>query len=136
LARKRALALGFDVEFIGLPSEKIPLDTDSVDTVLVTYSLCTIPDPVSALRVMARVLRPNGRLLFCEHGMAPDANIKKWQDRANPLWRKLAGGCNLNRDIPRLLQTVGFTVTELESSYLPGTPKIAGYNYWGHARMG
>ena len=136
LAGKRAAALGFDVEFIGLPSEEIPLDTDSVDTVLVTYSLCTIPDPVTALRGMARVLRPNGRLLFCEHGMAPDANVRKWQDRVNPLWSKMAGGCNLNRDIPALLEAAGFTVPELENCYLPGTPKIAGYNYWGQARIG
>ncbi|MEP1594016.1 MAG: class I SAM-dependent methyltransferase, partial [Halieaceae bacterium] len=92
LAGERARDLEFDVEFIGLPGEQIPLDEDSVDTVLVTYSLCTIPDPVAALRGMAKVLRPGGKLLFCEHGKAPDASVRKWQDRINPVWRKIAGG--------------------------------------------
>jgi ubiquinone/menaquinone biosynthesis C-methylase UbiE len=84
LAGRRAAKLGFEVEFVGLPGEQIPLATDSVDTVLVTYSLCTIADPVSALIGMARVLRPGGHLIFCEHGKAPDAAVCKWQDRINP----------------------------------------------------
>ena len=135
LAGERARDLEFDVEFIGLPGEQIPLDQDSVDTVLVTYSLCTIPDPISALRGMAKVLRPGGKLLFCEHGMAPDVSVRTWQDRINPVWRKIAGGCNLNRDIPTLLNDSGFTVGEMESMYLPNTPRIAGYNVWGDARV-
>ncbi|MEH6550824.1 MAG: class I SAM-dependent methyltransferase [Pseudomonadales bacterium] len=133
LAGKRAENLPFDVEFIGLPSEQIPLADDSVDTVLVTYSLCTIPDPVTALEGMRRVLRPNGKLIFCEHGRAPDSGVHKWQNRINPMWKVLFGGCNLNRDIPQLLQLGGFTVDSLESMYLPSTPKIAGFNYWGIA---
>lgn len=136
LAGARAEHLGFDVEFIGLPSEQIPLDDASVDTVVVTFSLCTIPDPVTALEGMARVLRPEGSLIFCEHGRAPDANVQKWQDRINPIWRRLAGGCHLNRDIPALLSSGGFEVSALEAGYLPGTPRIAGYNYWGSARRG
>ncbi|MEP1472259.1 MAG: class I SAM-dependent methyltransferase [Halieaceae bacterium] len=135
LAGERARDLEFDVEFIGLPGEQIPLDEDSVDTVLVTYSLCTIPDPVAALRGMAKVLRPGGKLLFCEHGKAPDASVRKWQDRINPVWRKIAGGCNLNRDIPTLLSDSGFTVDDMESMYLPNTPRMAGYNVWGDARV-
>ena len=136
LAGERARDLEFDVEFIGLPGEQIPLDQASVDTVVVTYSLCTIPDPISALRGMAKVLRPGGKLLFCEHGMAPDASVRKWQDRINPVWRKIAGGCNLNRDIPMLLSESGFAVGEMESMYLPNTPRMAGYNVWGDARVG
>ena len=82
---------------------------------------------------MARVLRPGGRLVFCEHGKAPDSSVCKWQDRINPYWRRFAGGCNLNRDIPGLLEEGGFAVSELQNAYLPGTPMIAGYNYWGSA---
>ncbi len=135
LAGKRAAELDLDIEFIGLPGEEIPLEDHSVDTVLVTFSLCTIPDPVQALRGMARVLRPGGQLVFCEHGRAPDEGVRRWQDRINPTWRRIAGGCNLNRDIPALLQDGGFVVQELEQMYLPGTPKIAGYNYWGSAQL-
>ena len=136
LAAERAAHLDFEVEFIGLPGEEIPLEDDSVDTVLVTYSLCTIPDPASALRGMARVLRPGGRLIFCEHGRAPDAAVSKWQDRINPLWRRMLGGCNLNRDVPGLLSEGGFAVERLETMYLPSTPKFAGFNYWGSAQLG
>jgi SAM-dependent methyltransferase len=134
LARDRAAHLDFTVEFLALPGEDIPLADASVDTVLVTFALCTIPDPVTALRGMARVLRPEGQLLFCEHGAAPDQNVRKWQDRLNPLWRRVAGGCHLNRGIPHLLQQGGFSVADLHTSYLPGTPKFAGYNYWGSAQ--
>ena len=134
LAAERASQLDFEVEFIGLPGEQIPLDNDTVDTVLVTYSLCTIPDPVAALQGMARVLRPGGELIFCEHGVAPDPAVIKWQSRVNFVWSKIAGGCNLNRDIPALVQQGGFTIDTLETQYLPGTPRIAGFNYWGGAR--
>jgi ubiquinone/menaquinone biosynthesis C-methylase UbiE len=135
LAGERAAQLDFDVEFIGLPGEEIPLGDDSVDTVMVTYALCTIPDPATALKGMARVLRPGGKLIFCEHGRAPDPDVVRWQDRINPLWRKIAGGCNLNRDIPGILQEGGFNVGSLDECYLPGTPRFAGYNYWGTAHQ-
>jgi len=133
LAGERAAHLDFDVEFIGLPGEQIPLEDDSVDTVMVTFSLCTIPDPVAALHGMARVLRPGGNLVFCEHGCSPDPSVRKWQDRLDPLWGKIAGGCHLNRNIPELLGEGGFRVTELNAAYLPGTPRFAGYNFWGTA---
>lgn len=133
LAGARAAKLDFDVDFIGLPGEEIPLADASVDTVLVTFALCTIPDPVRALKGMARVLRPGGELVFCEHGLAPDPGVRVWQDRMNPLWRRMAGGCHLNRDIPQLLSAGGFSVAALQTGYLPGTPRFAGYNYWGSA---
>lgn len=135
LAGERASNLPFKVEFVGLPSEEIPLEDNSVDTVLMTYSLCTIPDPVSALRGMGRVLRPGGKLVFCEHGEAPDEDVRRWQARINPVWRKIAGGCNLNRDILALLGAGGFKTGDVQSMYLPSTPRIAGFNYWGDATL-
>ena len=135
LAARRAAAVDFEVEFVGLPGEQIPLDDNSVDTVMVTYSLCTIPDPVTALQGMARVLRPSGKLIFCEHGMAPDAGVRKWQNRIDPFWKMLAGGCHLNRDIPGIVAAGGFAIEEVQEMYLPSTPRFAGYNFWGTARQ-
>lgn len=135
IAGSRAKDLPFDVEFIGLPGEEIPLDANSVDTVLVTYSLCTIPDPHKALEGMRRVLRPGGKLIFCEHGAAPDANVRKWQDRINPVWKAVCGGCNLNREIPSIIGGAGFEVKQMETMYLPSTPRFAGFNYWGAAQV-
>jgi ubiquinone/menaquinone biosynthesis C-methylase UbiE len=122
-----------ELHWLDLPGEKIPLHDHSVDTVVLTYTLCTIPDWRAALAQMLRVLKPEGRLLFLEHGAAPDAAVRRWQDRLNPGWRRCAGGCNLNRDIPALLREAGFEIVRLETMYLPGTPRIAGYNYWGEA---
>lgn len=134
IAGDRAKDLPFDVEFIGLPGEEIPLDANSVDTVLVTFSLCTIPEPEKALEGMRRVLRPGGKMIFCEHGAAPDAGVRKWQDRVNPVWKVVCGGCNLNREIPSIIESSGFKIGKLETMYLPSTPKIAGFNYWGAAQ--
>ena len=103
LARERIAQAGLDVALVGLSAEQIPLPDASFDTVLITYTLCTMPDPPAALREMRRVLAPGGRLLFCEHGRAPDESVRRWQDRLQPLWGKLAGGCHLGRDIPALL---------------------------------
>jgi ubiquinone/menaquinone biosynthesis C-methylase UbiE len=120
------------VEFIDLPGEQIPLDDNSVDTVLVTYTLCTIPDAVAVLEGMRRVLKPGGKLLFCEHGKAPDENVLRWQNRLNSTWGRIGGGCNINRDIPALLEKGGFRITRDERMYIPG-PKVLCYNYWGSA---
>ena len=122
-----------EVEFIDLPGEEIPLEADSVDTVLVTYSLCTIPDAGAALEGMRRVLKPGGRLLYCEHGIAPDENVRRWQSRLNPAWSKIAGGCNMNRDIPGLITQSGFEITNDERMYIPGA-KMLSYNFWGIAK--
>ena len=132
MARKAARSVRFDVEFIDLPAEEIPLPDDSVDSVVTTYSLCTIPDVELALREMARVLRTGGELIFCEHGAAPDAGVRRWQDRIDPLWRRVSGGCHLNRPIPTLLEEGGFRVNDLETDYLPGW-RPASFNYWGTA---
>lgn len=126
-------AAPFDVEWLGLPGEEIPLDNNSADTIVLTYTLCTIPDWHKALLQMRRVLKPGGKLLFSEHGEAPDANIKHWQEKINPYWKCIVGGCNLHRPIPAMLEQGGFKIDKLESMYLPSTPKIAGFNYWGAA---
>ena len=129
LARKKLAGSKLEVEMIDLPGEEIPLDANSVDTVVITYTLCTIPDPQRALRGMRRVLRPGGSLLFSEHGIAPDEGVRRWQDRLNPSWRRFAGGCNINRDIPGLLQSSGFRGVVDERMYIPGV-KVLSYNYW------
>lgn len=130
--RRRLQGDTLPVDLIDLPGEQIPLDNNSVDTVLLTYTLCTIPDPVTALEGMRRVLKPGGQLLFCEHGRAPDAGVQKWQDRLNGAWCRLAGGCNMNRDIPALLRAGGFEIVDEERMYIPGL-RILSYNYWGAA---
>jgi SAM-dependent methyltransferase len=133
LAQHRVDETGLDVEFVGLPDGEIPLADASVDTIVITFSLCTIPDPVAALRGMLRVLNRDGQLLFCEHGLAPDAPVVKWQNRLDGPWGKIAGGCHLNRDIPTILEAGGFHVETIDSMYLPGTPRFAGFNFWGTA---
>lgn len=132
LAADVANATPFDVDFVSAGAEEIPLESDSVDTVMVTYTLCTIPDAESALREMARVLKPEGKLVFCEHGLAPDAGVRRWQDRLDPIWRRLGGGCHLNRDIPGLIRNGGFEIEGMETMYLPGW-RPASFNYWGTA---
>ncbi|HLF55682.1 MAG TPA: methyltransferase domain-containing protein [Thermoanaerobaculia bacterium] len=132
LAREKANRAAFPVEFLKASAEEVPLPDHTVDTVVVTYTLCTVPDAQRALAQIARVLRPNGRLLFCEHGLAPDEGTRKWQRRMNPLWKRLGGGCHLDRDIPALLSGGGFRELELATMYLPGW-KPASYNYWGRA---
>jgi ubiquinone/menaquinone biosynthesis C-methylase UbiE len=133
LARQRIAQAGLPVNLLALSAEQIPLPDASFDTVLVTYTLCTIPDPLAALREMRRVLAPGGQLLFCEHGRAPEASVQRWQERLQPLWGPLAGGCHLGRNIPALLQASGFQVPELHTGYLPG-PKPMTYHYWGAAQ--
>ena len=131
LAQKRIAKAGLKVELVGLSAERLPLDTDSFDTVVCTYTLCSIPDPAMALAEMRRVLRPGGRLLFSEHGLAPDASVRGWQHRLQPIWGAVSGGCHLSADIPHLIKDAGFKV-DVNSAYLPG-PKFVSYHYWGMA---
>ena len=132
LAEKNLEGMNLDLEFIDLPGEEIPLEANSVDTVLVTYTLCTISDAATALEGMRRVLKPSGRLLFCEHGAAPEENIRRWQNRLNSPWSKIAGGCNMNRNIPEMINAAGFRIVNDERMYIPGL-RILSYNYWGSA---
>ena len=132
-SQRRRNTADFPVERIGLSGENIPMESDSVDTVVITYSLCTIPDPVQALREMRRILKSDGEILFCEHGRAPDHNIAKWQKRIDPFWSKLAGGCQSGRDIPSLITQAGLKTIELDQFYIPG-PRVLSYNYWGRAQ--
>lgn len=131
LARKRIERSGLNVELMGLSAEKLPAANASFDTVVCTYTLCTIPDPLAALAEMKRVLVPGGRLLFSEHGLSPDASVARWQTRLQPLWGPLSGGCHLARDIPALLKEAGFR-TQPESGYIPG-PRLLSYHFWGQA---
>ena len=125
---------GLDVEFLGQPCEDVPLDDQSVDTVVVTYTLCSIADVVPALEEVRRVLKPRGHLLFCEHGKAPDKNVYKWQERLNPVWRKVSGGCNIHRDVPAILEHSGFKIEDDNRMYVPGIRALS-YNYWGSGRI-
>ena len=134
MASKVASEEGLEVDFLISEAEDIPLPDNEVDTVLITYTMCTITEVMRANEEMRRVLKPKGTMIFCEHGKSPDQNVFKWQKRINPLWRKIAGGCNLHRDIPSLIKESGFKLEKLDTMYLPSTPKFAGYNYWGYAK--
>ena len=133
IAKRVAKTHKLEIEFLECGAESIPLADNSIDTIVITYTMCTIPDISLSNAEMFRVLKPNGKLLFCEHGIAPDESVAKWQKIINPVWNKIAGGCNLNRDIPRLIKSSGLKISEIEEMYLPSTPKFAGYNYWGVA---
>jgi ubiquinone/menaquinone biosynthesis C-methylase UbiE len=122
----------FDVEYLQASAENIPLDDGSADSIVVTYSLCSVPETIDALKDMRRVLKPGGELLFCEHGAAPEQNVRCWQDRLTPIWRKAAGGCRLNLQIPALIEQGGFKIRALNTMYIQGM-KFASFNYWGSA---
>lgn len=122
-----------NVEWLSLPGEQIPLEDKSMDCVVLTYTLCTIPDWRAAMQQINRVLKPEGKVFFCEHGEAPDASVKKWQDRLNPLWGKVFGGCNLNRPVIENITSAGFSIEWYESNYMDGAPRFASYMSLGAA---
>ena len=134
IAKSSAKEKQFEIEFLECGAEDIPLPDKTIDTVLITYTMCTIPNVTLSNSEIMRVLKDDGKLLFCEHGLAPDTRVSKWQNTINPLWNKIAGGCNLNRNIPKLITSSGFRISNMEEMYLPSTPKFAGYNYWGTAK--
>jgi len=133
LAQRLVREAPFPVRLLGAGAESIPLESESVDTVVITYSLCSVDEPQAALAEIRRVLKPRGRLVFCEHGASPDRPVRRWQDRVTPVWRRFAGGCHLNRDVPGMIQEAGFQLREFETGYLPGW-KPAAWNTAGFAR--
>ena len=133
MTRERATHVRFPVDMVEASAESVPLPTATADTVVTTWTLCSIPDTTRALAEARRVLKTRGRLLFIEHGRAPDAGVRAWQDRLTPLWRHLAGGCQLNRDIPRILTTAGFRIDDLDAGYSDVGPRPFAYLYRGSA---
>ena len=133
MAQRVANRSSLPVAFIEGSADAIPLDDNSVDTVVTTWTLCTIPEVDRALSEMRRVLGPSGQLLFVEHGLAPEANVRKWQDRLTPTWKRIGGGCHLNRPIRTLIENGGFGITKIETGYMRG-PKPMAFMYEGSAR--
>ena len=133
LARRRITRAPFPTDFIPCSAERIPLGDRTVDTVVTTWTLCTIPEPVRALEEMRRVLKSEGRLIFIEHGRSPDDRVLSWQERLTPMWKRIGGGCHLNRRIDALVTEAGFRIAEIEKAYSRG-PKPLAYLYKGVAR--
>lgn len=133
MAQINAKGASRPVTFLEASAEQIPLDDKSIDTVVTTWTLCTIPNGLRALEDMRRVLKPNGKLLFVEHGLAPERGVQKWQNRLTPIWARVSGGCHLNRPIGAMIEAGGFKIDRLETGYLPG-PKPFAFLYEGCAR--
>jgi ubiquinone/menaquinone biosynthesis C-methylase UbiE len=133
LAEKQRSRTKLNVEFLDLPGERIPLQDGAVDTVVSTFTFCTIPGVVEAIRGIGRVLRPGGRLLFFEHGRSPDPRVRRWQARCEPLLYRVFEGCHLTRDIPSLIAQGGFRIEQIEAAYLAKFPKSWAYCWWGSA---
>lgn len=122
-----------DIEFLDLPGERIPLADASVDTVVSTFTLCTIPGVVEAIQGIARVLKPGGKLIFFEHGLSPDPSVQRWQARSEPFFRWAFEGCHVTRDIPTLIGGGGFRIERMDAGYLAPFPKSGSYCWWGVA---
>ena len=133
MARRHTAWTHFPVQLRQAAAEDLPLDERAVDTVVMTWTLCSVADPVRALAEIRRVLRPGGSLLFIEHGRAPEPRLQRWQDRLTPLWRRLVGGCHLNRPIAQLVERSGLRLVELETGHLVKGPRFATYHYRGRA---
>jgi ubiquinone/menaquinone biosynthesis C-methylase UbiE len=135
IARRRLPAGHIQIEFLPQSAEeRLPLAEASIDTIVITWTLCSIPNAARALRQIKRVLKASGRLIFLEHGRAPDHGVAAWQDRLTPLWKRIAGGCHLNRKVDELITATGFQITELNTFYLPG-PRPMTYTYQGFAQL-
>ena len=136
-ALERSATCRFPVEYLGLRGEEIPLPDESMDSIVLTYTLCSIAEPDKALAEMRRVLKPDGKLLFCEHGKSASERVYRWQRRVTPLWKRLVGGCHLDRDIPGLIGTSGFRVVEMDSGYINESKlqRLAAFQYRGVAKI-
>lgn len=135
LARQRSADVGFPVDMVAVDVEGIHAADSCFDSVVMTFTLCSIADPLPALREMRRVLRDSGMLLFCEHGLASDPGVQRWQHRLTPWWKPIAGGCHLDRDVPALIREAGFSIEEMETGYIKG-PRPMTFLYEGRARKG
>lgn len=133
MAGRKLSALRFPVDLFCQSAQELPFDDRSFDTAVLTWTLCSIADPTQALAEVKRVLKPDGRLLFVEHGLSPDANVQEWQHRLTPMWKRIGGGCHLNRKIDDLIRPAGFGIVELQTTYLPG-PRPMTFTYQGTAR--
>lgn len=133
-AQKNLQASPVTVHWLDLPGEQIPLPDASVDSIVLTFTLCTIPDWQAALAQMLRVLKPDGTLFFCEHGQSPEPSVQKWQDKLNPMWQRLFGGCNLNRPVIKNIESGGFAVDWSEHEYMDMGPRFVSYMTWGAAK--
>ena len=132
-AEKLSRQTKLDVEFLDLPGERIPLPANSVDTVVSTFTLCTIPGVVDAIQGVGRILKPGGKFIFFEHGLSPDDGVRRWQKRLEPLFQLAFEGCHVTRDIPSLISEGGFKVEEIETGYIAPFPKCGSYCFWGVA---
>ena len=132
-AEKQRLRTQLDIEYLDRPGERIPLADASVDTVVSTFTLCTIPGVVEALQGIGRVLKPGGKLIFFEHGLSPDPRVRRWQERSEPLFRWAFEGCHVTRDIPSLIRQGGFRIEQMDAGYLAPFPKSGSYCWWGMA---
>ena len=135
MAEQRRQHTEVHVEFLDLPGERIPLDDASVDTVVSTFTMCTIPGVLEAIRGIRRVLRPGGQLIFFEHGLSPDPGVRRWQERSEPFFKWAFEGCHVTRHIPSLIRAGGFQIEKLNEAYLAPFPKSGSYSYWGVARV-
>jgi ubiquinone/menaquinone biosynthesis C-methylase UbiE len=133
IARGRAAEAGVRAEFLQGSAAAIPLADNTMDTVVMTWTLCSIPDPLAALREMRRVLKPHGQLLFVEHGLSPESGIERWQHRLTPIWCHVAGGCHLDRKMDELIRSAGFDILKLRTEYAKG-PRPMTYMYLGCAQ--
>lgn len=133
-AQGHARAQGWNADFRQAAGEDIPFPSGSFDTVVCTYTLCSVADPARVVAELKRILTPDGRLLFLEHGRAPDAGVYRWQQRIEPWWRPLGGGCHLSRPVGGGLRAAGLSVEPLGQGYLENTPRVFGWTEWGIAR--
>jgi SAM-dependent methyltransferase len=134
MAEQQRSRTKLNIEFVDLPGERLPLEDNSVDTIVSTFTLCTIPGVSEAIQGLRRVLRPEGKLIFFEHGLAPDPDVRRWQRRTEPLFQWAFEGCHVTRDIPTLLKQGGFQIEQMDTAYLASFPKSGSYCFWGVAR--